>query len=112
MLSITKQMQQDELVIVASGTIDITTIWQLIEEIEMEMVANKYISLDLSQVDLIDSTGIGYIMRAMLTYRSDHKHLRLIHIPEIIEETFELMGVNQILNMKLNVRSTRHDEIK
>jgi anti-anti-sigma factor len=103
LLSITKQKQQNELVIGIKGTIDLTTIGQLIEEMEMELVDNSHIALDLSQVELIDSTGIGYILRTVLSNRSQKKDIRMINIPEMIEETFEIMGVNQILDMNHHV---------
>jgi anti-anti-sigma factor len=103
MLSITKQVLQDQLVINLKGIIDLTTVGQLIESIEQDIESNTLISLDLSQVELIDSTGIGYILRAVLSYRSHDISIQMINVPEMIEETFDIMGVNQILDMNHHV---------
>jgi anti-anti-sigma factor len=100
LLSLTLEEMDDRVVIHLKGVIDLTTVTQLLESIENEMEKTDKLALDLSQVELIDSTGIGYIMRAILTYRPHEKEIEMFHIPPMIEETFELMGVNQILGMK------------
>jgi anti-anti-sigma factor len=99
LLSITKQVLEGELIISLKGVIDLTTVGQLAESVGQEIELNNTISFDLSQVELIDSTGIGYILRAILYYRSQNKSVQMINIPEMIEDTFEIMGVNQILGM-------------
>lgn len=97
MLSIFKEKSQEVFMIKLSGIIDLTTIQQLMESMDEALAISDQIILDLANVELIDSTGIGYIVRAILT--TEGKSIRMAHIPEIIEETFEVMGVNLILSM-------------
>ena len=59
----------------------------------------KHITVDLSKVPYMSSTGIGSILQ-ILNYVNQHKmKLKIININEKIQETLNLIGFNSFLDI-------------
>ena len=60
----------------------------------------KHITVDLSKVPYMSSTGIGSILQ-ILNYVNQHKmKLKIININEKIQETLNLIGFNSFLDIR------------
>jgi anti-anti-sigma factor len=79
------------------GTLDITTtniVNSLLEEIdEIELLI-----FDFSNLEFIDSTGIGSILNAIYLSQEKNFKLKMQGINEITHQVFEMVGIYQILD--------------
>lgn len=62
-LTLTGTHDDNQFVVRAVGYVDISTAHQLEEYAEPELSAGKRLVIDLSEVDLCDSTGLGVLVR-------------------------------------------------
>ena len=90
-----KIVSPESVVIELEGEVDISTVDNLLAEIEKYNV--KTIVLDCSGISFIDSTGIGFLLRKTLELKDEGRDLTLNSIPDLIYEIFDEMGIFEIL---------------
>ncbi|PLR83548.1 anti-anti-sigma factor [Bacillus canaveralius] len=97
-LSVKKEMQSSKVILKINGVLDISTT-RIINPYLEDLEDIEALVLDLSELEFIDSTGIGSIMSAI--YLSDEKKFKLIlqGIDELTDEVFETVGLYKILEV-------------
>ncbi|HEX7859906.1 MAG TPA: WecB/TagA/CpsF family glycosyltransferase [Verrucomicrobiae bacterium] len=64
------------------------------EEMEAALLSPTPVVLDLKQVEFIDSTGVGLLIRLQKRARCDNRQLLLANIPDNVQRALELMRLN------------------
>ncbi|PLR78203.1 anti-anti-sigma factor [Bacillus sp. V3-13] len=97
-LSVQKEIQDSKVILKIKGVLDITTT-SIINPYLEDLGDIEALVLDLSQLEFIDSTGIGSIMSAI--YLSDEKKFKLVlqGMDELTNEVFETVGLYKILEV-------------
>ncbi|NRD76886.1 STAS domain-containing protein [Bacillus sp. BRMEA1] len=91
------QSNQKQVVIRINGVMDIATMDAFHVQMEQLPATFSSLLLDFSNLEFIDSTGIGAIVE--LIYLSQEKNFTIMFegMNEDIEEIFEMLGVFRIL---------------
>jgi len=96
-LTIYKEVQGETTIFKLEGILDITTS-KVIEPYLNSFSDMKVLILDFSDLEFIDSTGIGSIMEAIYLSQEKNFILKLTGINESIHEVFKTVGLYQILD--------------
>ena len=78
------------------GVLDISTT-QVIDSFLEELDEVETLVFDFTNLEFIDSTGIGSIMNAIYLSQEKHFKLKLQGINDLTNELFETVGLYQIL---------------
>lgn len=70
------------------------------ELMENEKIKNCDVSLDLENVDYIDSTGLGILLSATYIFRNQKRNLDIVKVSSMTRETFKLGNFDKFLNIK------------
>jgi anti-sigma B factor antagonist len=86
-------------VVAVSGELDITTSQALLDALTPDVLPDgtTRVTLDLSEVTFMDSTGIGAFVQARKALRPFGVELVLLRPPERLARRLEIMGINQLL---------------
>lgn len=88
------------------GEIDVATAPRLREQLIAMVNEQRYqLIVDLSDVDFIDSTGLGVLIGALKRVRSHDGDLQLICGDPRIVKVFEITGLDQIFVMHETVEA-------
>ncbi len=79
------------------GILDISTANRLDTLLEDTFGINTLI-FDFSELDFIDSTGIGFIINAIYLSQEKNVHLKFEGMKELTHQIFETVGVYRILD--------------
>ncbi len=96
----TKTPSADIRVVELEGEIDVYTSTQLKQEIA-DIIAQgaKYIILNLSQVEYLDSTGLGLLIGALKRLRENQGNLFIVSPSVRIVRVFEITGLYKIFKI-------------
>jgi len=98
MLGITQEDQGEWVVLKLSGEIDMATGPQLRQKIVQRVQDGQAnLIVDLSEVDFIDSTGLGVLIGGLKRTRSHGGDLRCVGLTEPLKEMFKLTGLDTVL---------------
>ena len=75
-----------------SGALDLAAAPQLIQEVKESQV----LRLDLSEVDFMDSTGLGALITVRNGAREKNEELELLAISRAVERVLELSGLTDV----------------
>ena len=67
---------------------------------ELYELETKEITLDLEQVAIVDSTGIGFMLRIQNTLEKEGGHLILINVHDDIKRMLQIMRLDQHITVK------------
>ena len=95
-LKVKVEVQEEATIFKLKGILDISTN-KVIESYLNKISNTKELILDFSELEFIDSTGIGSIINAIYMSQEDHFALKLTGVDETIHEVFETVGLYQIL---------------
>ncbi|MDE3841045.1 anti-anti-sigma factor (plasmid) [Bacillus methanolicus] len=96
-LTVKQEEQASTIILKIKGVLDITTshvIEPYLEKIDNDI---KILILDLTELEFIDSTGIGSIMNAIYLSQEKNIQLKLQGVNELTHHVFETVGLYQIL---------------
>lgn len=97
-LTLTSERDGGGHVIRVFGELDVASAGILEEELERVEVGDaRPITVDLSGLTFMDSTGIRLLIAAHARSRSDPDRLRLRRGPHAVHRVFELSGVDDVL---------------
>jgi anti-anti-sigma factor len=96
-LTVHKEVQEQTTTFILKGMLDISTS-KVIEPYLNDIGDIKVLILDFSELEFIDSTGIGSIIDAIYLSQEKNFTLKLKGIDEAIHEVFETVGLYQILD--------------
>ncbi|GGE29765.1 anti-sigma factor antagonist [Pullulanibacillus camelliae] len=96
-LMINKKVDDQTMTLYLKGIVDITTTAQLnpyLEEITDQL---KALIFDFTEVEFMDSTGIGSILNAI--YLAQEMEFKVIFkgVNELVDQVFDTVGIYQIL---------------
>ena len=81
-----------------SGIIDRVSVVDLLAELKIEQLSYSHIVLDFSQVSLVDTAGLAWLLHL----RGDAEHvaqsLEFVGLPQQLLELAELTGVAELLS--------------
>jgi anti-anti-sigma factor len=95
-LTVEKEIQDKTITLKLKGILDISTtnnIDPYLEDIE----SIDMLIFDFSELEFIDSTGLGYIMNAIHLSQEKNFTIKLQGINEITNQVFEMIGLYHIL---------------
>ena len=101
MLGITEEFQNNWVTLQINGEIDMATGPELRQRI-VQYVQDGHINivLDLTNVDFVDSTGLGVLIGGLKRTRSHGGDLRCIGLTEPLKEMFKLTGLDTVLTQE------------
>lgn len=98
MLKIDRLEKGREVYFILKGELDMSTGPILDDLLQKEkLTSGKKLIFSLTQLDFIDSTGIGQLIRYYREYTSQDIKLEIFNKNPDIEEILELIGVRQII---------------
>lgn len=97
-----KQEQMDNrLVIYLIGEIDTYTAPKLRETlIPLTEEQGKEIVIDLTEVNYIDSTGLGIFIGALKSSHNYHSHLKLQGLSNRVQRLFHITGLDEVIDIE------------
>jgi anti-anti-sigma factor len=95
-LTVKKVIQGSTVILTLNGILDISTT-NLIDPYLEELENIDLLIFDFSELDFIDSTGIGSIMNAIYLSQEQKFKVQLRGVNELTHEVLEMVGLFQIL---------------
>lgn len=95
-LTVNKKVKGKTLILKVKGVLDISTV-HVIASYLKEIDHIETLIFDLSDLELIDSTGIGTILNAIYLSQEKRFKLKLQGMDELTDNVFETVGLYQIL---------------
>ena len=101
MLGITEEFHNNLVTLQINGEIDMATGPELRQRIvQYVQYGHMNIVLDLTNVDFVDSTGLGVLIGGLKRTRSHGGDLRCIGLTEPLKEMFKLTGLDTVLTQE------------
>ncbi len=97
MIKLSKTVEGSICTIAVNGVLDYATMDPFIEEIRAIEVGTTKVIIDFTELEFIDSTGIGAIINLVHEANAKEFAVELVGINTEIEELFETIGVYQIM---------------
>lgn len=98
MVDSTLSFSTDDGIIAIEGLIDRDTVPQLLNGIDIEKLNAEQITLDLAQVDKVDTAGLAWILKLKAHTEKSGQTLVLKQVPEQLKRLASLGGVDTLLN--------------
>lgn len=91
----------DSWIVELAGELDVSCANDLKDELESN-IEEKFsdVKVDMSNLQYIDSTGIGVIVGAMKKLRSGKKDITIVEAKENVKKIFKITGLDQIIRME------------
>lgn len=96
-LKVKKEVQGSTTTFFIKGSLDISTA-SLLDPYLDELVNVDVLIFDLSDLEFIDSSGIGTIMNAIYLSQEKNYKFKLRGIKELTHEVFEMIGLYEVLD--------------
>lgn len=101
MLDIKLKNQEDVQVLALIGELDIATVDKFKAAVEAAKVPDKTFELDMSQLEFVDSTGVGGLLRAIKGLQGEQITVQLTNISPEVFEVFDLLGLPLLLGQEV-----------
>lgn len=100
-LKIVKIESKEVSILQLIGEVDVYTAPKLKEELlPMVEKTNQKVEIDLSQVDYMDSTGLGVIIGALKLSKSKDGQLTLLNATARLERLFDITGLAEVMDIE------------
>lgn len=96
-LSVQEYAKENEVYIYVEGEIDAYTAPDLKEKLKPLAEEGQHIVVDLSQVNYIDSTGLGVFIGILKTMKKTDGELRLIQLLPRVRRLFSITGLDKVI---------------
>lgn len=94
-----------QITVYVSGEIDIYTAPDLKSNLlPLTKEKGKEVTVDLSNVNYMDSTGIGVFISALKSTKENESSLELVNLQATVLRLFEITGLNEIMDIKPAIR--------
>lgn len=97
MLEINSLAQADVQVLSLIGELDIATVDKFKNAVESAKTTEKAIEIDMSQLDFVDSTGVGGLLKAIKGLQGEKIAVQMTNINPEVYEVFDLLGLPLLL---------------
>ncbi|MBU5468547.1 STAS domain-containing protein [Virgibacillus sp. MSJ-26] len=104
-LSIDIVEEKSQMIVYVSGEVDIYTAPDLKKEV-LKLTAQKgnAVIIDLSDVNYMDSTGIGVFISALKSTKENDSRLKLVNLQSSVMRLFEITGLIEIIDIQPEIR--------
>lgn len=82
-----------------SGRVDSATAGTMDAELEKLISANKWLVVDLKNVEFLSSAGVRTLVQAMKTAKKSGHKIKLAAIPDHIAEVMKTLGMMEIMQI-------------
>jgi anti-anti-sigma factor len=96
LLSIEKNLQASSVIFYVQGILDFSTVNEFLKSFN-ELENTEHLILDLSQLEFIDSTGVGAIIELFYLSQENDWNINLQGINEVTYDIFDTIGLFKIL---------------
>ncbi|MFD2680897.1 STAS domain-containing protein [Bacillus seohaeanensis] len=96
LLSIEKNLQASSIIFYVQGILDFSTVNEFLKSFN-ELENTEHLILDLSQLEFIDSTGVGAIIELFYLSQENDWNINLQGINEVTYDIFDTIGLFKIL---------------
>lgn len=104
-LDIQLQEEQQKNIVFLSGEVDVYTASKLKESLTpLAEQENKELVVDLSNINYIDSTGLGIFIGALKATEKSNSTLKLTGLNERVKKLFEITGLNEVIDIQADAR--------
>ncbi|SER86960.1 STAS domain-containing protein [Salisediminibacterium halotolerans] len=88
-----------------SGEVDVYTASKLKETLNpLAEQEGQVLVVDLSEIDYIDSTGLGIFIGTLKITEKSNSELRLTGLNERVKRLFEITGLNEVIDIEAEKR--------
>lgn len=106
-LDIQTKEKEEEIVAKVSGEVDVYTATKLKDTLTpLAEQEDKNLTVDLSGVDYIDSTGLGIFIGALKASEKSGTSLKLTGLNARVKRLFEITGLHEVID----IESTKREE--
>ena len=100
MLEVNYEEKENIKVVRFIGELEINVIEKLKEEFEAHNEGFKYFLFDLGKLEMIDSSGLGYVVSCLKHLRSLDGELKIIGLSNQVKLIFEITRVDSIIDIE------------
>src|SRR5690625_958951 len=87
------------------GEVDAFTAPKLKEAILPETkIENHLVKVDLSEVNYMDSTGLGVFISALKSTKENNSRLKLVHLQDRVARLFRITGLDEVIDINTKVK--------
>lgn len=65
---------------------------------------NHLVQVDLSEVNYMDSTGLGVFISALKSTKENSSHLKLVHLQDRVARLFRITGLDEVIDINTTVK--------
>lgn len=104
-LSIEVESGEETTLIQLAGEVDAYTAPKLKEAVlPQTKIENHLVKVDLSEVDYMDSTGLGVFISALKSTKENNSYLKLIHPQDRVSRLFRITGLDEVIDINTTVK--------
>jgi len=104
-LSIDTVKENNQMIVHVSGEVDIYTAPDLKKQLlELTKQKGQSVVVDLSDVNYMDSTGIGVFISTLKSTKENDSHLKLVNLQSQVMRLFDITGLNEIIEIQPEIR--------
>jgi anti-sigma B factor antagonist len=96
-LTITESRDANTVIVAAAGEIDLSNVGELRDAVNAACEDCDRLRLDLSEIEFIDSTGLGGLLELRSTLRSKHVTLEIVAGDGPVRQAVEITGLGELL---------------
>lgn len=96
-LNITTEANEKSAHVFCSGRITSSTTDQLTDTVRPLLAGRESVILDLTNVQYMDSSGLGALVRLYVSARREHCQIRVVNLNKRLKEIFSLTRLGEIL---------------
>ena len=97
--SVSSELNESVSIVTVTGRVDSVTAAALDTELTKIVSEHKQIVLDLKGVDYLSSAGVRAIIKALRSAEKSGGGVKLAHIPNVVAEVLETVGMMQTLEV-------------
>ncbi|NEU31459.1 STAS domain-containing protein [bacterium LRH843] len=99
-ITIRKELENNEMVVYLAGEIDVYSAPQLRETlVPLSKQKGKHVIVDLSDIQYIDSTGLGIFIGALKAAHANKGELKLRGMSERVQRLFSITGLDEVMTI-------------
>lgn len=97
-LEISKTVEDHSTVLTLKGEVDVYTAPKLKEELySLLRISNHKVIIDLSEVEYMDSTGLGVFIGGLKASKLHQSHLTLRNVTQRLDRLFSITGFAEVV---------------
>lgn len=100
--------EQDKIRMNLAGEIDVYTAPELRDTLlPLTEEKGNHIEISFSNVDYMDSTGLGIFINALKSSKENDSHMKLINLTDRVLRLFTITGLDDIIDINPKIRGAK-----